>query len=58
MCNLYHMAPRDHIEVFFRATVPQYSAAAPQACAEGQTSGCVGGKAEVIVLPASAARVK
>jgi putative SOS response-associated peptidase YedK len=26
VCNLYHMAPRDHVEVFFRARVPQCSA--------------------------------
>ena len=29
MCNLYHMAPRDHVEVFFRTQVPSsYVAAA------------------------------
>ena len=22
MCNLYHMAPRDHVEVYFRAQIP------------------------------------
>ena len=22
VCNLYHMAPRDHVEVYFRALVP------------------------------------
>ncbi len=25
MCNLYHMAPRLHVEAFFRAFVPEYS---------------------------------
>jgi hypothetical protein len=29
--------------------------AAPAVCAEGQLSGCLGGKAEVIVVPAAAA---
>jgi putative SOS response-associated peptidase YedK len=28
MCNLYHMAPRLHVEAFFRALVPEYSVAA------------------------------
>lgn len=28
MCNLYHMAPREHVERYFRATAPEYSAAA------------------------------
>jgi putative SOS response-associated peptidase YedK len=28
MCNLYHMAPKEHVERYFRATVPEYSAAA------------------------------
>lgn len=23
MCNLYHLAPRDHIETYFRAFVPE-----------------------------------
>jgi putative SOS response-associated peptidase YedK len=26
MCNLYHMAPRDHVERHFRAMVPEYGA--------------------------------
>ena len=26
MCNFYHMAPRDHVEVFFRTRVPDYAA--------------------------------
>lgn len=26
MCNLYHMAPRLHVEAFFRAIAPEYSA--------------------------------
>ena len=26
MCNLYHMAPRDHVERYFRAMVPEYGA--------------------------------
>lgn len=28
MCNLYHMAPREHVERYFRAIVPDHSAAA------------------------------
>jgi putative SOS response-associated peptidase YedK len=28
MCNLYHMAPRDHVERYFRAQVPGYTEAA------------------------------
>lgn len=28
MCNLYHMAPREHVERYFRAIAPEYSAAA------------------------------
>lgn len=28
MCNLYHMSPREHVERYFRAMVPEYSAAA------------------------------
>jgi hypothetical protein len=34
----------------------QRQRALPQPCAEGQAQGCVGGKAEVIVVPASAPR--
>ena len=26
MCNLYHMAPREHVERYFRAMVPEYGA--------------------------------
>jgi putative SOS response-associated peptidase YedK len=26
VCNLYHMAPREHVERYFRAMVPEYSA--------------------------------
>ena len=26
MCNLYHMAPREHVERYFRAMVPEYVA--------------------------------
>ena len=26
MCNLYHMAPRDHVERYFRAIVPEHAA--------------------------------
>ncbi|MDH4052644.1 MAG: SOS response-associated peptidase [Rubrivivax sp.] len=28
MCNLYHMAPRDHVERYFRAQLPAYAEAA------------------------------
>ena len=28
MCNLYHMSPREHVERYFRAMVPEYGAAA------------------------------
>lgn len=28
MCNLYHMSPRDHVEHYFRARVPEYAVAA------------------------------
>ena len=34
----------------------QRKRAMPQPCAEGQTTGCVGGKVDVIVAPASAPR--
>ena len=26
MCNLFHMAPRDHVERYFRAIVPEHAA--------------------------------
>ena len=26
MCNLYHMAPRDHVARYFRAIVPEHAA--------------------------------
>lgn len=28
MCNLHHMAPREHVQVYFRAMVPEYTPAA------------------------------